>query len=804
MDSFLKNYITSLSTGESTQISSILQDVLINKSDLNTIIQNLQNFTPFTALTLNEVNSQSIISSSDFVSNVMAIDSSLQDIYTYSNYLSLLLASLNKTLGSQVKALEEDITNLQVRLDNYAFLTADNNSYAYSYLESFHNDNGRASFSWVPTDRASSSFSEAEQAIINPITNSLVLATNITNPYPITPTLIGGNSTAYITSDTGIQNAVSSINSAGWRISIASAQPITSILNGFDEPGAQVILEFSLAQPAYASQIEIIPFSDTPMQLVQVLIYPSNDDNTYTMALPNPIILSAPYTLQIAYQSVSRFRVLLNQITYTRTTTYQNVPEQQYAAIANQPSMKPGVLGGIAQSRRWSYSEFFNLYYKVHAVFPSGSVSRPKSFNISRGNRLSDVLRRTKTRLGPYESWNTTSPQEMAITQLFMQQPGYYKAIFKTGISNYNFLTTNQQSITPQVNGPKPVTGMTNPAPTSIQNGFSYDYDIGLQYVAIGYNAIGDKGVFISVPVPATGSIGQVRLKVVDQNVILSGTDRDSPYVTSTEYSVSNISNPQEEKDWTPIFPINLTNQTLIESERFFPDSSGSGYMRFTADRVQPITLYKNGYKIATTTSNYIYDNSNNVVLGIQLPLGQFTAEDIFTIQYTTSDDFSTITFPNLSDLPVTSISDSQGAGEGFSGTQGRNSITLSQEPYINTSQLTTSTYNPQFGTTPYQPITVILSAGIPAINLTNYIGGSQSALSNFASGYYYIQSGTNIMFNQAITEPFRVYYQYLQSSVRVRVVERVDSQTFASPVVNSFNLKAKLIKPNPISSIGP
>ena len=117
--------------------------------------------------------------------------------------------------------------------------------------------------------------------------------------------------------------------------------------------------------------------------------------------------------------------------------------------------------------------------------------------------------------------------------------------------------------------------------------------------------------------------------------------------------------------------------------------------------------------------------------------------------------------------------------------------------------QVNASKYTTNLGMVPYQPITVILNNGTNAINITNYSSGQQANLGSFVSGYYYIQSGNTIMFNVPITSSIKVYYQYLISNVRVRVVERVNNITFASPTVSSFNVKAKLIQPNPVSSLG-
>ena len=802
MDPFMSDQVDSLAQSSKVSAASLLQGVILSNSDINTLLQQVTNIGQHGPLALNEVETQTFISSSDFTSNINSTMRALYPLFANSNSLSLLLESLNQTLISQVKLLEKQVSILETRLENYAFLSSDNNSYSYSYLENFHDNSGRDSFTWGPSDRDGTIFNSGEEALVNASANTLMLSSNIINPYPITPQLINGNALGLTVSDTGLANSVTAISSAGWRAEYSVTKPITSKLPSFEKPGAQVVLDFILNQPASASQIEIIPFSDIPIEIVQIQISDSNNYEISGNLLTSSVSISSPTTFTLPSQAVAKFRVFINQPTYTRNPRYINTPIQQSNSLTNQPNLQSALLGGKPQQRRWNYGEFFKITNQFNSDFPTANLKRPKSYQTSQGIKLNDIFRNQKTRLGPYIAWSAPTAQEQVVNQLFLQNPGYYKNIFQSGIATANFNKNNHQSLNPIVNGPQPVAAMPAPIVSTNEGSFNYNYDIGLQYVAIGYQSVGDKGVFISKPLPSTGNIGQIRIKAVEENIV-SNTGIDQGFLTSTEYSVSNISVPQNENDWIPIFPINLTNQFFVAAERFFINSSGSGFLRFSANRSQPIVMYKNGNIFNITPDNYIYDISNNIVLGLNLPNGTYTESDIFVVSYNTGKDFSTITFPSLNDLPITSIFDSNGAGESFPLTTGRNTINLSQLPYIDHMQVNASKYTTNLGMVPYQPITVILNNGTNAINITNYSSGQQANLGSFVSGYYYIQSGNTIMFNVPITSSFKVYYQYLISNVRVRVVERVNNITFASPTVSSFNVKAKLIQPNPVSSLG-
>lgn len=803
MNPFLDSNIHSVGSGSSLPISDILQGAILSASDLTLITQKLKNVNQFTPVILNQVSSQTFISASDFNANINSIMSTIQTLFTYSNNISLLLESLNGSLISKIKLLEKQISLLETRLEDYSFLVSDNNSYSYNYTEHFHDNSGRDSFSWKPSDRNGIGFAKTEEALINPLSHTLMLSKNIIDPYPLVASFVTGNATGLVTSDTGIENSVTSIASLGWRSTYTALKPITSTLPGFDTVGAQVVLNFALNQSAYASQIEVVPFSDTPLELVQIRVSDSNDRTRYSELLTSPMIISEPTTITMPSQAVAQFQLLLNQPTYRRDPTHIDRSIQQVDSISNQHSKSESRSKRNPQKRRWSYSEFFDIYSNYDSTFPAGNIKKPKTYHNSQSVQLKNILRNQKTKLGPYMSWDVSTAQESVINQIFTKNNGYYKKIFKSVITSENFLNTNIDSSNIGINDPAAVAAMPTPIVSNNENSFGYNYDLGLQYVAIGHNSTGERGVFISKPLPATGAIGQVRIKTSDTNTVSSIDSLDMNLITSSEYSVSNISNPQNEKDWIPILPVNVTNQMFVKAERFFPNPSGVGFFRFSANRSQSIRMFKNGYNFEITPDNYMYDTSSNVVLGIRLASDSFSTSDRLVVSYNTGKDYSSITLPNLDSLPVASKADTNGAGETFANTSGRNSITLSETPYVDNSQVKTSNYTFSYGMVPYQPINVILNDGRRAINLTNYGYGAKSDLSSFPSGYYYIQSGNTIMFNVPINSQFTVYYQYIVSNVRVRIVERANSKDFASPKVNAFSLKAKLIHPNANNSLG-
>lgn len=122
--------------------------------------------------------------------------------------------------------------------------------------------------------------------------------------------------------------------------------------------------------------------------------------------------------------------------------------------------------------------------------------------------------------------------------------------------------------------------------------------------------------------------------------------------------------------------------------------------------------------------------------------------------------------------------------------------MALRHAPYIDPDEVAGSFYSPLGGHIPYNPIVVQLSDRRIAVNLTNYGAGQQGALPLPDQGYYFVNSGKTLLFNQSVSN-FRVFYQYLQNSVRFRTVLRVNDKNFVSPSVDFVHIKAKTRRPN-------
>lgn len=335
------------------------------------------------------------------------------------------------------------------------------------------------------------------------------------------------------------------------------------------------------------------------------------------------------------------------------------------------------------------------------------------------------------------------------------------------------------------------------PAPmTSSVSSYKYQYFLGLEQISIGYSTPGQKAVFVTKPFSSVGDIGEIRLKSSEKNVVDNNILINQP-LTSVEYSVSKVSDPNEESDWIPILPV---DQSQVTGERFFPSSAGSGYFRFPALRSENIFLRKNGQSVNLDVArNYIYDASGVHVIGINLPNGELSDLDIYTVDYYPSPIFSTINFEDrgFNEVPLINVFSSDSAGESFTGTNGSTTVTLSYYPYVDEEQIQSNIASGQ-SVGPYEPVVVVLADGTIAGNITSYTKATQEQLNtNDSATLTYIHRGNLLIFNKPISQAFKVYYQYLKNNVRLRIVLRANAKQFVAPKVDFVQVKAKTRRPN-------
>ena len=780
---FLTNYINSLSTKQQRTVASLLQVAIDTKTNLQAIAANLDietfnTFTPITQPTGGR------ISGNDWNLNFRNLNLLISALFASVNQVGLLLDANQKILLAQLAAAEKQLSALEKQAANFEFLLGTGNSFNYAYTETFHDILGKAlNLSWGIPDRDNLGFNtDLQSATVLTASGELVLPQDVALPGAgLTVELIKSNASSFVTTNTGIENVLNSSSAVGWQYVVSSPNPITATIDPIFEntTGLQVILELTLSEPINCSQLQITPLASESVEIVEVRAYNSIDDrNGFSLQGTNNILINQIQTISFPLTTIQRFRLYINQQEYTRVLATQNNSETQFSRVYS----NSGAAAKTVDNLGYDTISFDNLSENMQN-FPVMSTIGLQSDEPD----IADLLTIFKTRLGPQTRWCMPNPSNDLFLHLYSQWPGVFKTAFSAS-TQYPWIPNKTTSTLASVtnNTPPPITsfpsGTTNPA---LSTQYAYQYVLGLQSVRISVSIPEYKGVFVSNIIPSPGDMGVVVLNSSYSNYIDQINSLDNPVLTSVEFSVTNKSTPINENDWIPIFPL---EDTSIASERLFPNASGACKLRFTANATEPLFVYKNGFQFTNYTQQL--DTSFNNVIGISLQPKTYAPQDIMTVSYTPVNTSNIVDFTafGFGDLPLLSASDHSGAGEGFSATVGNNTVQLSNIPFIDVAQLSTGVY---------QPITIILADGTVVTNLTNYITGVQPAFPT--TGYYFIQSNNTLLFNRSITQPFRVYYQFLQNNVRFRVVLRSNSVNLVSPIVNLVQIKSETRLPNAI-----
>lgn len=788
MNLYLNDFISSVTTRQRVRIQELMREAKVSKETLPTIAKRLSELERQAPFFLSNLAQDARLDASVLDTNFRSAKLRVQELYDISNLISLLLDSTDSILLSEAKALEDDLASLEKAANNYAFLLADAGSYNYAYLETFSDELGRDNSLEVIGDRGALTFGPAEKAAVNTSDGMLTLPNNQVLSYGVYSYLVGGNVVAHLSA----RNEDPRPLSTTWRSTIDVRSPLTSgIAEAEGAIGAQLLFEYKLTSTAPASQIKVTPFADSPMELIQVLIYGKDPNSNPTKILDSPILLDRPRTINFPMQSVSKFRLVYSQGAYDRVSNMSSA-EDEYRKVYQAYQERVRLIAEQTASNRTD--NFVHLLVmalrniRASQGQVQGRVGKHPLVTLEKMGGVSipqlvEMLRRSYTPTVPYDNrQRLPSRFDYVLLSMLKQRDELYNTLVSREVEKYQDYIQKKGLYDP--------TGVTSPLEKIFAQNLHYRYAMGVRDVSIGVETVGFKGFFVSNPLDSLGDIGEIKIKTSEVNVRKIGHGLDNSLVTSVEYSVSNRSNPELETDWLPILP---ANTEIVDGERLLPDSTGKALFRFSADIDGSIFLYRNGKLVSVPSSSLVYDDKKQGILGMRLPVGSYSDSDILTASYFPAKDYTVVSFEDagFTDAPLVAAFDSDGAGEGFTSVAGRNQISLAHMPFIDQSKVDESTYSSFSGTTPYQPIVVKFGDGTFGVNLTNYKNtNDQSPLPN--AGYYYIHSGQVLIFSQPPDRPFRVYYQYLQNNVRFRVVLRCNSNDFASPQVDFVHAKGK------------
>lgn len=833
MNNKLTDNINTFFNNSKTTISSLIRDMKLDKADFTALIKKINNsssfndFIPAQIVNLGEIQKEPIVD--------LFRDSSLRigRLFNAANANGLVLDSLTNIISADIQKIEEDIRNLEIFIDNYEFLAGKDDLYTGNYIEKFDNslnDYKSDGYDFLVPDRDNSTFPIDGNIYIDSSIGLMKMGAghSVNNIIKnIKSIKLVNNYKNYTSSESDFINVFTDSLADSWSTTIKSPALLNSDINDYSHyiqytssipSGAKVAVEIDLHSAIELDTIRISPNLGNGFQLLQVVLFQKLETDgivdvslnqlEYKLIMDSPKVINSSVELLFEKFRTNKLIMIFNQSSYTRSKKPSIVSE------LNSKSMNDFVMKRL-QENRTKFSKyqdiaywFFNKKYTVNGL--------KKNYN----SDIEYYSYRFPESLHSYakyveQEFVKASNFSLSDNPVFVNSPIFVDLInsmFNAIVKDKKFLglgpsiDTRSYSTNPSNLGNpgfllgRPTNDLDNPKyqfyfdgnTPSISNDlikslfieessdiYEYNFSIkSIEFLSTIYNQV-SKSCFVSKKIPVNGQVLGAKAKVQTINDSINSLENkfDLNKYVSYELSLSNVDYPTSEHDWMPIA---FNNTSYIDSEVVFFDISNlSAKLRF-APKADSIILYKDGTLMSASSYEYRVE-SGRLILKSMI---DFNPSSIFVVSYTINDQLFDpyqldLLKANAYQESVKQYRNKNGIGQIFDKTSGNNTVKLDFVPYVNTSALNGAGYDQYFGTifansfTGYSPVKIQLADGSYAFNLTNYTRTPKSVSFSSTSSVQFIQTGTNILFNQAINRPFTVQYEYVPHSLRFRFIMR-------------------------------
>lgn len=786
---YLPDTIQTFSSSNKKTVSSLIQNIKSDKTQISNLVQNLKslnlgsNYTPALALRYSPMNVEAII---EFYR-----DSSLRvsQFFSAASSISNILESMVSIFSSEIQKVEKDIEYLETFIDNYQYISGEDDLFNFNYIENFDNDlnSYKADNSSIAlVDRDNSNFSENGNYEIDNVLSKLKINNGssfvnvIGNIKNIDYT---NNYSDFTTTDTQFESLINEKLSDSWTVTAKAPYVLTSQLPGLKSyisydysyirgAQSQIVLEFK--NDVEMDFIRITPASTDGMQLLQVILdktdpTPSRDtgavngENILFPVLNSPLTINKTIDVVFTKCRVKKIIFIFNQSKYLKTQNIPNVHETNSKYLNNivkkiRDSKKntPSKIQDLIyfyfknntdiqrnKNNAKSYTEIYSYRYPVNYSQNNQGVN--EALHAAKDSDVKDKLN------GIIEETNTNVITNI-IQTIVMHSIDNRNNIFNNNVyrssrsdAHSNLASSiNSDGMVPLKNDiddfdklfqkeDPHAPGISSVDITKYLNSReisnSYEYTFSIRNISFGIhnNTTSNKACFISKKIETQGSVIGLKgiVNIVKERQNLNYTNLDLREPGSVELSVSFNENINSELNWTPLLH---SINGKIDSEVLFFNNLHEATLRFKPKQAT-IRVYKNG--MLENPNNWTYRSILNKIVYNYTPDNNsiyVTEYEVDQTDYNQSVlDVSKI---NENSLTVQSYSKNGKQGQVFSSTGPANKIKLEYIPYIE-DKFSTATYNTNYGTINtidnigYSPITIVLNDGSTAINLTNYLSNS-------------------------------------------------------------------------------
>lgn len=706
-------------------------------------------------------------------------------------------------------------------------------------------------------DKGGSPFTENGNGYVDPVVSKFRIGNgiNFINPIGLIKSVTtDSNYSYYVSSISDADKLFEQKQSAVWNVSVKSPTILTS-LPGFLSKyidydysyiiGAKTMVEIDLLKEIEMDVLRVSPNEFNGLQLMQVIIesanvaekmYSGNSDISNSgyqikKLLNSPMQIKSTVDITFTLDRVKKIILIFNQSTYTKSANSVS-PDENSSRIINAlveeqrinkknsfSKLQDMVLEffrkstSIDEAKRnsYSYDDYYTFKYPIEINQNEHRRSEKSDLIDIDGEGRSFHRNHLTNMVQNIVAQALGSSSHLFKNTMFIDSPDGRRgsSLYSMSNSPHSFKADSNSLEKESFEYDQLISGMNLLKDSSISNIDKninlYQYSFSLRGIQFGKtNQISNstnsfstsKAAFISSRIPIPGNTLGIKAKInLDSTIDNKNTPVfDLKYPNSYELSVSLKEEPISENDWIAIVPFDSSE---ITSEILFIDPlSFTGELRFYPTETS-IQVYCNQKLL--NPINYVINKFKKSIL-----IKDFNIKNNYVVSYTVDNvNFSqNYVDASLLNLQINTIgaTDGNSAGEYFQSTNPGNSIRLSNDPYVDEKKLQSSTYSITNGTiatlnySGYSPISIKLANGTYAINLTNYIKGSTQKANFYNSNeILFFQNGKDIIFNTQVNQPFRVMYNYLNNSLRFRLIVRNNyNNYFSSGSVDSVVIKMK------------
>lgn len=756
----LPKYIQTYSFGSRKLYSDLIIEAKNDKRSISSIIKKLS-----ISSTLRNYNSISIEPYSNanvdtFIDYFRNLNIETVNYYQSLNEISYILSGMAELMSSEISKLEKNIRELEIYIDNFSFISGEDDLFNGSFIETFSdesnlytNDNYVGSF----RDRDGSIFLTNERAMVDTVSGTMKNGTSFTSATEI-PKVVSyeNNFNSYISSSSDLSNIFSENSIRSWNTTVKSPSILRSKIKDFSSDvnydhssisgaNASMVMEFST--PQKINCIRMSPNMGTDFQVVQIILYESpirpnvSNDSLKTYVLNSPLLVDSVKDISFQEKTVKSIKLIVNQPRYKRI---------QNTALASemQAKMVDRYIKSIRKTRANKHDKLQDIVYSYFvarnelAYNNSNTKYIPNYYTYRYPceetepvyGSLSEFLSDKKTfvDLDARNRFSKTDPITMFVESIvsyvmgkkYRMNPSVYLAkkdemnplsldmINHNGylpVSGYQQSFTHSQQANEQVVA---TSGLQDIQSTLYDSDIigNYEYNISIKSLKFGtisnsatslnipgQNLNQKKCFFVSRRIQTGGILNALKVKSSYEIPQTKNNAIDLKDTASIEFSVSMKPSPVNDEDWIPVLP---NDQSSVSSEVLFPNlGTGRCTLRFAAV-FNTLKVYEDGVLLSFNRLNF-----ENVISGKIFNILNYNNQKKYTASYTVDKNISN---PNLIDFSLQSLqqsavrlfSDNDAIGEKLSTFGSENKIQTSYDPYIDYSKYSSSyTYVEGYGT---------------------------------------------------------------------------------------------------------